>query len=298
MRPEEETKKELWARHNALQATDKIPICLTFVSILDSDWDLVFGEGHLKCREEDACGLITHGGIAGYAQHTLARHIEFYLKKVIWMAEQVPDDHVVWPALPIPAIYDENHHQWGVELAWSVGGELGSAAIVAPVADGVDLATLRTPRTFVDEAATLARLTKAAELVGGRLEVYPHYTGLGESPFERVVRLRGLERTHFDLYDNLELVHTLMDFVTRAIIADHKRREEKGWLNFPPDPSGRYQMETTFRHVASYVPHDYRERRPRLSDEWPYVSAQSAAGFGPGTYEEFVHPYNCRIAEL
>ena len=298
IRPEEETKKELWARHNALQSTDKIPVCLTFGSILDSDWDLMFGKGHLQCQGEDEYGVITHGGIAGATQHTLARHIEFHLKKVVWMAEHVPDDHVVWPALPIPAVYSASHHQWGVDLTWSVGGDLGSAAIVAPFPDEVDWATLRTPRTSVDKAATLARLARASELVGRRLEVYPHYAGLGQSPVEWVVRMRGLERIHFDLYDNPELVHALMDFVTRSIISDHRHREENGWLNFPPDPSGRYQMETTFRHITSYVPRDYAERRPLLSDEWPYVSAQSAAGFGPAMYEEFIHQYHCRIAEL
>ena len=297
-RPEEGRKKQLWARHNALQPTDKIPVCLTYGSIRDLEWDLMFGEGHLQCRREDEHGLITHGGIAGTAQHTLARHIEFHLKKVIWMAENVPDDHVVWPAMPIPALYNENHQRWGVDLRWHTGGDLGSAAIVVPFPDEVDWSKLRIPQTEVDETATSARLVRASELVDGRLTVYPQYQTLGESPFEWVVRMRGLEQIHFDVYDHPELVHRLMDFVTRSIIADHQRREDHGWLNFPPDPSGQYQMETTFRHIASYVPSDCAERKPLLIDEWPYVSAQSAAGFGPAMYEEFVHQYNCRLADL
>ena len=297
-RPGEETKKELWARHNALQPTGKIPVSLTFENIPDRQWDLMFGEDHLQCEAEDEYGIISHGDLGGMAAQSLAREIEFYLKKVIWMADNVPDDHVVWPAVPIPAVFTENHHCWGVNLGWNTGGDFGSAAIIAPFPDEVDWSKLRTPQTRVDEVATSTRLTRASALIGGRLAVYPQYQTLGESPFEWIVRMRGMERIYFDVHDHPELVHAMMEFVTRSIIADHKRREEHGWINCPPDPSGRYQMVPTFRQIAAYLPPDFAERKLSLIDERPYVSAQSSFGLGPKMYEEFVHYYNCRIADL
>ena len=81
-------------------------------------------------------------------------------------------------------------------------------------------------------------------------------------------------------------------------IADHRQREARCWLNCPPDRSGRYQMVPTFRHIAAYLPSGFDMRSPVVSNEWAYVSAQSAFGLGPGMYEEFVHRYHCRIAEL
>ena len=44
----------------------------------------MFGEGHLDCTREKDYGVTAHDGKVGAAQHTLARHIEFHLKNVIW----------------------------------------------------------------------------------------------------------------------------------------------------------------------------------------------------------------------
>ena len=280
-RPEEAVKKELWARHNAFLPTDKIPVSLTFENIPDRQWDLMFGANHLRCETE------------------LGRYIEFYLKKRIWVAENVPDDHVVWPALPVPAVFTPQHHAWGVELAWQrTDDELGSEAIVAPFDEEIDLSRLRAPFTDIDEPATAARIEAATGLVGGRLAVYPAYAGLGESPFEPVVQMRGMERLLLDLYDRPQAVHQMMQFVTDAIIADHGRREARGWINCPADPSGRYQMVPTFRQIATYLPDAFAGRRPRIRDERAYVAAQSAEGLGPAMFAEFVHPYNSHIAAL
>jgi hypothetical protein len=57
-------------------------------------------------------------------------------------------------------------------------------------------------------------------------------------------------------------------------------------------------MVPTWRHITAYLGPDFAGRQPLISDEWAYVSAQSASGLGPAMYEEFVHRYNCRIAKL
>lgn len=280
-RPEEEAKKDLWARHNALQSTEKIPVSLTFEGIPELQWDLMFGRGHLRCQGE------------------VARYLEFYVKKRIWMAENVPDDRVVWKAVSLPAIYTRHHHDWGVDLVWrSTGAELSSKSIVAPFAADIEMSKLRRPETDVDEAATSARLSEARELLAGRLEVHAEYETLGESPFEFAVRLRGIQQILFDVYDCPDQVHSMMEFITQAIIADHQRREQRGWINCPVDPSGRYQMVPTFRQISTYLLPDFGSRPPQVSDERAYVSAQSASGLGPAMYAEFVHPYDCRISEL
>jgi len=283
-RPEEEAKKALWARHNALQPggkIDKIPVCLTFEYLSAPHWEQILGAGHLRCR-----GM-------------LARHIELDLRKRIWAATHIPDDHVVWPALTVPAVHAADHLDWGVPLEWHGSGDaLGAQEIIAPFAAHIDLSRLCIPHTQVDEAATAARLAQASELVDGRLPVHPLYQTLGESPFEYVVRMRGMARIFYDVYDCPEQVHALMAFVTDATLADYRRREAHGWINSPPDPSGRYQMVPQWRHVAAYLPPDFAARGPRISDEWPYISAQSASGLSPAMYEEFVHRYNRQIAAL
>jgi hypothetical protein len=184
-------------------------------------------------------------------------------------------------------------------LLWkSPSDELGAKRVVAPFAKEVCPSQLRSPQTEVDEVETAARLDEASQLVGGRLAVYPLYPSLGESPFEFAVRMRGQEQILLDACDRPKLVHDLMDFVTRSIIADHERRQRFGWINCPSDPSGQYQMVPTWRHISAYPRPGFVGRHPLISDEWAYVSAQSASGLGPAMYEEFVHRYNCRIASL
>ncbi|HOX08451.1 MAG TPA: hypothetical protein PK280_18795 [Planctomycetota bacterium] len=279
-RPGEDVKKELWARHNALQRTSRIPVCVSFEGIPGPQWDLMFGSNHLACSGD------------------LARRIEFDLRKRVWMAENVPDDHVVWAAVLLPAV-PAGKPDWGVPVEWHHSGDdLGAKGYDPPFAAGIDLARLRPARTEVDEAATAARLEQAAELLGGRLAVHPRYETLGEGPFDTAVQFRGMENIFLDVFDSPEQVHALMAFITDAILADHRNREARGWINSPPDPSGRYQMIPMMRHIAGFLPPDFAGRRPRLSDEWPYVTAQTSSGLGPDQYAEFVGRYNARIAEF
>ncbi len=279
-RPKEEMKKELWARHNALLPTDKIPVCVTYEGMPAPQWDLVFGRHHLRCEK------------------SLARHIEFHLKRRIWVAEHVPEDHVVWAAIPVSAVSAQGR-DWGVKLAYRrPAEELGAKQVIPPFADKIEPSRLRAPSTDVDQQATASRLNEAAELVEGRLGVYPIYPGMGNSPFEYAVRMRGMENLFLDVYDSAELVHEMMDFITSAMVADHKRREEQGWINCPADPSRCYQMVPIFRHIAAYLAPGFERRKPLLVDEWAYVSAQSASELSPGAFVEFVHRYNSRLADF
>ena len=199
-RPDEEQKKELWARHNALQPTDKIPVCVTYEGMPGPQWELVFGPGHLAC------------------EGALARTIEFDLRRRVWVAENVPDDHIVWPAVTVGAVASSGR-DWGVELgSVSPEEELGASRYVAPFSEGVDLSKLRSPRTEIDESATGERVERAAELTGGRLTIGVHYPGMGESPFETAVRMRGMERIFLDVYDAPGPVHGMMEFITDSII--------------------------------------------------------------------------------
>jgi uroporphyrinogen-III decarboxylase len=72
----------------------------------------------------------------------------------------------------------------------------------------------------------------------------------------------------------------------------------KGWINFQPDRTGKYYITNEAREHCCYIPDDFGRRSPKIYDEWIYISAQSASGLGPKQYEEFVHPYNSRLAEL
>jgi hypothetical protein len=278
-RQREQYKKDLWARFNALQPVDKIPVCVTFEGIPAPQWDLMFGVNHLRCKG------------------SLARQLEFDLKKRTWAAAHIPDDHVLWPAVFVPAAAPA--YDWGVPIQWhSSSDPLGAKGIVPPFAEKIDLSRLRLPVTQIDEDATRFRVTELTELVGGRLPVHPRYPRLTDAPFDIAVEMRGLENTLLDVYDAPDLLHGLLDFITTAIIADHKHREQCGWINAPADPTGKYQMIPIWRHIGAALPEGFAQRKKELADEWAYVSAQTSSGLGPDMYEKFVNVYNSRIAAL
>ena len=61
-RPEEKAKKKMWADHQAIKKTDKIPVSLYYEGIPGKQWELMFGADYLQCNDD------------------LARSIEFDLR--------------------------------------------------------------------------------------------------------------------------------------------------------------------------------------------------------------------------
>ncbi len=277
-RPCEADKKELWARHNALLPTERIPVCETYEGIPGEHWKYMFGEPMTQCQD------------------ALARNIEFDLKRRIWMAENVPEDHIVWPALRVTAVINEIRG-WGVEIGReSTGrGAYGSYRMVYPFADGYDFKRLTTPIRELDEAATEELVERTSELVDGRLMTFVCYPTLTYAPYDFAAYIRGMDTLMYDMIDQPQNVHRLMKTITDAVVADDQWREEIGAVNIVPSPDGRYNMIVPWRANCVYLEDDFFERRPRLSDEWIYVSAQISAGLGPRQYEEFVHRYDVQI---
>ncbi|NLS79365.1 MAG: hypothetical protein GXY76_19110 [Chloroflexi bacterium] len=277
--PEQDRKKELWARHQALLPTDKIPVCVTYEGIPAPQWELVFGADHLRCSG------------------SLARGIEFDLKKRIWVAENVGDDHIVWPHLWVSAVTQERR-DWGVKLDWLVPKEeLGAKQMITPFAGGIDVGRLTRPETVADEAATRERVEQALELVDGRMGARLLYPTMGYAPFEVAVRMRGMQNLLLDVVDQPEAVHALMDFITAAMEEHHRQREARGWINCVPDASRRYMaMYSPWRIICAYLPADFGQRPPRLADEWAYVTDQSSAGLGPRMYADLINRYHVRLA--
>jgi len=279
-RPSEAGKKELWARHNALLPTDKIPVTVTYEGIPSPQWELMLGPDHMRATDP------------------LARDIEWDLKRRIWAAEHIADDHIVWPALFISAVV-KKAAGWGVPLEWkSTGDELGAKSIVAPFADGIDTKRVAFRDFEIDERETRLRVEKARQLTGGALAVHVIWPSLGHSPFEVATEMRGMEALLLDTLDAPQAVDRLMDAVTGAYEAHHARRERKGWLNVFPMDDGAYIAANIWRVHAWYARKTERPFRPMLEDEWAYVSAQSAAGLGPAAFERFVHRFNSRLALL
>jgi hypothetical protein len=275
--PVQGERKRLWADHQALRPTPKIPVTVYYEGIPTPQWDAMLGPGALQCRGE------------------LARSIELDLRRVLWMSDNVPDDHIVWPSVVVDAM-KAAAEDWGVPLAWEgsqagVDNVLEARRIVAPFADGIALDRLRFKDVEVDATLTESRRQAARELVAGRLAVHVRWPDLGHSPFDIAARMCGLENLLIACAESPGLVAELMDVLSRSFVAHHERRAAEGRINCFRE--GEYA-------AVGFRVHCWRPGAPSgratLADEWAYVSAQTSSGLGPRQYEELVQPSNEQLA--
>lgn len=282
-RPGEQDKRQMWADHQALArggpGKAKVPVTVYYEGMPAPVWQTILGDDYLKCA------------------NLLARSIERDLRQRIYIAKNVPDDHIVWPAVKVHAS-TARAADWGVPLERHKPAEgLGAYKPIAPLADGIDLSRVSFTDQVVDERATVLAVEQAGELTAGRLAVQVHYPDLGHSPFEVLVQMRGIEQLMMDAIERPAEICDLMNVITAGFVEHHANRQRFGYVNRHLSADGRY-CAWGFRVHCYHAEPAAQTRPPTLADEWAYVSAQSASGFGPRQFAELVHPFNCRLAEL
>jgi len=176
--PVQEERKRRWADHQALRPTAKIPVCVYYEGIPVPQWEAMLGPAPLACRGETA------------------RSIEFDLRRVLWMAEHVPDDHIVWPSIVVDAV-TVRPESWGPSLEWQgtrpgMDNPLEARCMPAPLADGIRMDRLhsRTSRWTPRDAAAGGDRARADLR---QMAVHVRWPDLGHSPFDIAARLCGLE---------------------------------------------------------------------------------------------------------
>ncbi|MBA7592439.1 hypothetical protein ES708_34622 [subsurface metagenome] len=122
----------------------------------------MLGRGYLKCRS------------------VLARDIERELRKRLWAAKHVPDDHIVWSTVSIQATV-LREVDWGVCFTMSGSDEqvddpLEAKRFVPAFPDRIEPERLSFIDWRIDE--------EAKELTDDRLQIAVVYPDLGFSPFD------------------------------------------------------------------------------------------------------------------
>ncbi|MBU0478929.1 hypothetical protein KKC91_10235 [bacterium] len=281
LNPQQKRKKKIWAEHQALHKTEKIPVCVYYEGIPKPQWKLMLGEDYLKTKS------------------AIAQRIEFDLKRRLWMAKNVPDDHIVWPLITIPAVVSQSV-DWGIFFGLvgtdeNIDNPLEARKITPAFEEEINVSQLKFRDIAIDEKATSMAIEEANELVEGRLQVHVQYPNLGYSPFDLAAEMRGIQNLMYDVVDSPDKVHALMRFITTAYQKHHLNREKHGWLNCITSDDRKYTA-VSFRVNCAYLAPDFNPEALHLSDEWVYISAQTSSGLGPAMYEEFVHAYNARLA--
>lgn len=269
-RPCEAVKRELWYRHNALEATRPVIFCDP-----ENGWHEIIRPEHLTCRGD------------------LARDWEFRLRREIFWGAEMCDDRVIVPFFDVPYVAAES--DWGMHET-RVGGDHGGAYTwEAPLQDYADFPRLRFPQITVDQPATERRAALAAAIFGDLLTVRVKSAWWWTMGMTwTLVNLRGLQQIMYDMVDAPDDLHRIMAFLRDGHLAKLDWLEQQGLLSLNND--GTYVGSGGFGWTHALPQADF-DGRVRACDLWGFAESQETVGISPAMFAEFVLPYQLPILE-
>lgn len=269
-RPIENEKRDLWRRHNALEATRPVIFCDP-----ENGWNEIFPPESLACEGE------------------LARILEFRLRKEVFWGAEMKDDRVIEPTFDMAHVFSTTG--WGVD-ADRIGGQHGGAYTwKPPIQSRADMKRLRFPKITVDEAATDCLLESVGDILGDLLTVRLRTKWWWSVGMTWVLaEWRGLSQLMYDMIDEPDLVHDLMAFLrdgTDAVLDD---LESRNLLSL--NSGGDYVGSGGFGW-SDELPQPGFDGPVRTRDLWGFAESQETVAISPRMFEEFVFPYQLPLLE-
>jgi len=269
--PEQEEKRRLWYRHNALERTRPVIFCDP-----ENGWNEIIPPQSLQCEGR------------------LARHWEMWLRKEIFWGESMGDDKVIEPYFDVPYMYEETG--WGLEERIVKVEAWGSYRWDPPLKDYRDMEKLRFPEIHIDEEASEKLLNLAQEVFGDILIVRRKtvwWWTLGMT--WTLVNLRGLEQIMLDMYDHPRELHELMAFLRDGHLRKLDFLEQHNLLSLNND--GTYVGSGGFGYTTELPQKDFDGVHVRTIDMWGFAESQETCYVSPEMFEEFIFPYQYAILE-
>lgn len=262
--PENTEKRKLWIAHGSMEDTRPLVICDP-----ENGWNEIL---NLECESESA------------------RTWEFLLRKKLFWLEEMGDDTPVEASLEIPYTYQES--EWVAGGARETISASGGHSWAAMMTEDMTMEALETPRLTVDIPRSRQVADYAREILADTISVHLrgkwwHSLGLTNSLGE----IRGFEQVYYDMYDEPELVLGIMEKICAYNEWKLDYLEANGLLTLNNDmldvPAG----------ILGYTRDLPQEReQPLLSGLWGWLEAQELAEISPQMFEEFVFPFQQRIA--
>lgn len=269
--PEQEEKRRLWYKHNALEGTRPLVFCDP-----ENGWNEIITPQSLRCEGR------------------LARHWETLLRKEIFWGESMGDDRVIEPYFDVPCVYEET--SWGLQEKIIKTEERGSYRWDPPLKDYKDLEKLRFPEIYIDEEASQKLFELAQEVFDDILTARRKTTWwwtLGMT--WTLVNLRGLEQVMLDMYDHPGELHKLMAFLRDGHLAKLDFLERHNLLALNND--GTYVGSGGFGYTCELPQKDFDGVHVRTIDMWGFAESQETCYVSPEMFEEFIFPYQYSILE-
>ncbi|NCA98336.1 MAG: hypothetical protein EOM70_03055 [Clostridia bacterium] len=269
--------RELWYKHNQLEATRPLILCDP-----ENGWNEIITDDQIRCSND------------------IARHWEFHFRKQIFWGNQMGDDYVVEPVFEIPYVYEEtpwtvagSKHQGTLHVAKSDGGAYHIDTILE---DYALIDKILKPQMTIHDDKTKILLELAQELFGDILTVRintPWSWSMGGLTDEFAF-LRGMENMLYDFYDEPESVHAVMDILATGMLERLDFLESNKRLALNND--GTYVGSGGMGYTRELPAPDFAGL-VRAKDLWVLAESQITIGVSPEMFAEFIYPYQKRITD-
>lgn len=276
-RPVMAEHRDLWYKHNQLEATRPLILCDP-----ENGWNEIITDDQIRCSND------------------IARHWEFHFRKQIFWGNQMGDDYVVEPVFEIPYVYDEtpwtvagSKHQGTMHVTQSDGGAYHIDTILE---DYTLIDKILKPQMTLHHDTTKVLLELAQDLFGDILAVRintPWSWSLGGLTDEFAF-LRGMENMLYDFYDEPESVHAVMEILATGTLERLDFLERSNLLALNND--GTYVGSGGMGYTRELPAADF-SGHVRAKDLWVLAESQITIGVSPDMFAEFIYPYQKRITD-
>ena len=273
-------RRELWYRHNALESTRPMVLAWTGGVLHE-----IFTDTTLQCENE------------------WARKLEQKLRVEVYNHEVLRDDHVVepwidvkWHVTTTPYVDESEVH---IHIPKTENGRLGARRWDPPIADiSRDFHKLHERRFSVDRESSLLEKERLEKIFAGILPVRTrgaYWWTMGMT--WRVIDLIGMQNLMLFTYDDPEGLHRILNYMFEDHVrfADWLEREGLFTLNNENDGVGSGSLGYT-RELP--IPERQDGMPVRKEDLWVLLESQETVGVGPDQFEEFIFPYQSKLAAL
>ncbi len=268
--PIQAERRELWQKHNSLQAVR--PMILVFP---EGAWQELLPHYTMQCEGETA------------------RDIEWELRRRIYYHEHFQDDTVIEKEWTVSKVI----HNSG----WGLKGnrihstyERGAWRFDPVIKEPADLEKLKLPEISYDEATTQQTLTEMQDLLGDILTV--KLKGVAHISYHLMAQytdLRGLEEAMIDMVAQPQIIHDTMAILTAGHKGILQQYIEQNLLSLNND--GTYHSSGGNGYTTELPQPDCDPDRVRPRDMWASAESQEMAQVSPQMHAEFATHYEKRL---
>jgi hypothetical protein len=268
-RDAQQTRRDLWRRHNNLEWTRPLIYTRAFA------WQEM-PESRLVC--EDPFFRVYENEL---------RHNLFW--------DTLDDDSIFEPWLTVDAAWmTPPEGIWGLPNRWIAGEDpRGSKRMDPPIVQPEDAARLVAPRHRIDEAETDRRVSRLHDAVGDLISLdvdrAPAYRMWNGDISTQLAQLRGIEQLMLDMMERPDWLHEVLAFMRDGILRTHDEAEQAGDWRLSAHQN---QAMPYAAGLPDPAPNGSSVSRNQL---WYFAASQETTLIGPAQFDEFMFQYQMPI---